>query len=87
MFRMDAIDKAAAAVGSATELAVRIGVAQSAISNWKARGKVPAEHCIAIERETHGTVTVEDLRPDLDWAVIRGKPAAAPEAPAEEHVT
>lgn len=30
---------------------------------------------IAIERESGGRVTVEDLRPDVDWAVIRGRPA------------
>lgn len=30
---------------------------------------------IAIERETGGAVTVEELRPDIDWQVIRGKPA------------
>lgn len=34
---------------------------------------------IAIERETKGVVTVEELRPDVDWAVIRGKPAATAE--------
>lgn len=35
---------------------------------------------IAIERESLGRVTVEKLRPDVDWAVIRGKPAARQEA-------
>lgn len=29
---------------------------------------------IAIERETNGTVRVEDLRPDVDWSVIRARP-------------
>lgn len=28
--------------------------------------------CIAVERETDRQVTVEDLRPDVDWAVLRG---------------
>lgn len=27
--------------------------------------------CINIERETHGAVTCEELRPDVDWAVLR----------------
>lgn len=27
---------------------------------------------IAIERESGGQIRVEDLRPDVDWAVIRG---------------
>lgn len=28
---------------------------------------------IAIERESLGSVLVEELRPDVDWAVIRGR--------------
>lgn len=32
---------------------------------------VPAEHCPAIERATNGQVRCEDLRPDVDWAVLR----------------
>lgn len=28
--------------------------------------------CIAIERESHGAVRCEDLRPDVDWAYLRG---------------
>jgi DNA-binding transcriptional regulator YdaS (Cro superfamily) len=69
------LDRACELVGSSTALAERIGSVQSAISNWRARGRVPVEACIAIERETAGAVTVEELRPDIDWAVIRGKPA------------
>jgi DNA-binding transcriptional regulator YdaS (Cro superfamily) len=71
----DALDRACEIAGSATSLAARIGTVQSSISNWRARGRVPAEWCVAIERETAGAVTVEELRPDVDWAVIRGKPA------------
>ena len=33
--------------------------------------KTPAERCPAIERETSGMVTCEELRPDIDWAVLR----------------
>lgn len=32
---------------------------------------VPAERCPAIERATNGQVRCEDLRPDVDWAVLR----------------
>lgn len=32
----------------------------------------PAEYCPAIERATGGQVLCEDLRPDVDWAVLRG---------------
>jgi DNA-binding transcriptional regulator YdaS (Cro superfamily) len=28
--------------------------------------------CINIERESQGKVTCEDLRPDVDWAYLRG---------------
>lgn len=40
------------------------------VGNWRHRG-VPAEYCPAIERATRGTVRCEDLRPDIDWAVLR----------------
>jgi DNA-binding transcriptional regulator YdaS (Cro superfamily) len=32
---------------------------------------VPAAHCPSIERATKGAVRCEDLRPDVDWAVLR----------------
>lgn len=31
----------------------------------------PAEYCPALERATRGAVRCEDLRPDVDWAVLR----------------
>lgn len=34
-----------------------------------------AELAICIERESHGAVTVEELRPDVDWEVIRSSRA------------
>ena len=35
--------------------------------------KMGVELCIAIQRESHGAVTVEDLRPDVDWGFLREK--------------
>jgi DNA-binding transcriptional regulator YdaS (Cro superfamily) len=29
---------------------------------------------IALERESGGAVTCEELRPDVDWSVLRGRP-------------
>lgn len=55
--------------GSSRELARRIGVSQSAPGNWIMRGRVPAEHCPAIERETG--VRCELIRPDVPWGVLR----------------
>jgi DNA-binding transcriptional regulator YdaS (Cro superfamily) len=57
---------------------------------WKARGKVPADHCPEIERLTKRAVTCEELRPDVNWGVLRrandGEPNPAPsdQPPANE---
>lgn len=66
---MDALLKAVEVVGGVSRLAEMVGVSSSAPSMWKARGRVPVEHCAAIERATAGAVTRRDLRPD-DWAAI-----------------
>jgi len=64
------IESAIHHAGGVTRLAFAIGVTQSAISNWKARGTMPnAVYCTAIERATNGLVTRRDLRPQ-DWYLI-----------------
>jgi DNA-binding transcriptional regulator YdaS (Cro superfamily) len=90
---MTALQKAIEAAGGQTALAKSIGVVQQLVWNWlnRSEGRVPAEHCIAIERATGGAVRCEDLRPDIEWGVLRGtlpqgRPTtdvAAP-APAEQ---
>jgi DNA-binding transcriptional regulator YdaS (Cro superfamily) len=64
-----ALDRAVQAAGGFGALAGRIGVAASAPSMWRQRGRVPAEHCPAIERETG--IRCEALRPDVPWEVLR----------------
>ena len=56
----------------AIDLARDIGVSSALISQW-ANGvrRVPAERCPQIERATAGAVRCEDLRPDIDWAILR----------------
>lgn len=77
------IDIASDIVGSQVALASALGVSKGAVSQWKDdERRVPAEHCPAIERATRGAVRCEDLRPDIDWAVLREQ--AAPLIPAEE---
>jgi len=72
------IDEAAEIVGSQTALALALGVSKGAVPQWKDEGRrVPAEHCPAIERLTNGKVRCEQLRPDIDWAVLRGEVKAA----------
>lgn len=62
---MEALKKAADAVGGVTKLARAIGVSQGAVSNWFARGQVPADKCRAIEVATDGAISRHDLRPDI----------------------
>jgi DNA-binding transcriptional regulator YdaS (Cro superfamily) len=56
--------------GTISELARLIGVKRSVPGNWISRGRVPAEYCPAIERETG--VRCELIRPDVPWGVLRG---------------
>lgn len=78
---MNALERSIEALGSTSALAAAIGVASSLPSMWKSRGRVPAEHCPAIERATGGAVRCEELRPDVDWSVLRTP--ANPTTPAE----
>ena len=74
-----ALNEAISIAGSQRALADRItkpglNVGQSTVSNWIARGVVPADYCPAIERETG--VKCERLCPATDWVVLRKKRAA-----------
>jgi DNA-binding transcriptional regulator YdaS (Cro superfamily) len=58
--------------GAASKLALSINTHQSLVSTWAAgRRRVPASRCPDIERATGGAVTCEELRPDVDWSVLR----------------
>lgn len=67
---------------SQVELARKLGVTSGAVSQW-ANGttKVAAERCPAIEQATGGLVRCEDLRPDVQWSVLRNTPAFAAAVP------
>lgn len=69
---MDALTKAIATQGTVQAFARALGLAQSTPCMWKMRGKIPAEHCPDIEAATG--VPCEELRPDVAWHVLRGKP-------------
>ncbi|MYM37244.1 Cro/Cl family transcriptional regulator [Duganella sp. FT94W] len=67
------LDKVAAHIGSYAELALQLGVTKGAVGQWKLPGRrVPAEHCPTIEKLVDGIVRCEELRPDVDWAYLRG---------------
>jgi DNA-binding transcriptional regulator YdaS (Cro superfamily) len=58
-------------------LAQALGVSKAAVSQWRTGDRqVPAERCPQIERVTAGRVRCEQLRPDVEWHVIRGTAAA-----------
>lgn len=68
---MDHLLRAYKIIGTQAALAKAIGVVPQVVNNWQRRGNIPAEYCPAIERATAGQVKCEDLRPDVDWSVLR----------------
>jgi DNA-binding transcriptional regulator YdaS (Cro superfamily) len=66
-----ALNSAISILGSPAALAAAIGVSPQVVTNWRARERVPAEYCPAIEKATKGAVTCESLRHDVDWAYLR----------------
>lgn len=77
---MQAITQAASAVGGQAQLARLLGVTPPTVNQWiSGTRQVPAERCPAIERATNGAVRCEELRPDVDWSVLRGVQAEAVE--------
>jgi len=69
--------------GSALHLAGQIGAFSSDMSSWtQGKRPVPAERCPQIEAATNGLVRCEDLRPDVQWSVLRS--TAQPSAPSHQ---
>ena len=68
---MDALIKAIEIAGGQSALARAIGGSAQTVNNWIKRQSIPAEHCPSIERATNGVVRCEDLRPDVEWSVLR----------------
>lgn len=56
--------------GGTVRFARLVGATPQQVTNWLAR-KVPAEWCPTIESATSGRIRCEDLRPDIDWVVLR----------------
>ena len=67
---MNQIQRAIEIVGSATKLAMILGVTPQAVAFWRdGKRRLPIEACPAIEHATRGAVTRRDLRP-ADWHEI-----------------
>ncbi|WP_315710006.1 helix-turn-helix domain-containing protein [Brenneria uluponensis] len=60
-------------VGGQASLARSLGLSSPTINQWVMGVRpIPADRCPAIEKITAGAVTCEELRPDVDWAYLRG---------------
>lgn len=62
---MDALEHVVEVLGSQEALASALKIRSPSISEWRKRGRVPAERCLEIERLVDGQVTRYDLRPDV----------------------
>ena len=70
--RTDHLQRFIDTAGSLRAAAEILGVrSYQVVQQWRLT-RVPAEYCPAIERATQGAVRCEDLRPDVDWGVLRG---------------
>ena len=59
--------------GNASRLARSIGVSLSYFSQMASGYRpISPERAISIEKATTGAVRCEDMRPDIDWAYLRG---------------
>lgn len=60
---MPPLDAAIKAAGTQQALAEALGIRSASISEWKTRGRIPAERVLDVERVTG--VSRHDLRPDI----------------------
>lgn len=64
------LDEAIGLAGGITKMSRDLGLkSHMVVHHWKSN-RVPAEHCPDIEALTG--VSCERLRPDVNWAVLRG---------------
>lgn len=60
-------------IGNQAKLARLLKLKPPTVNQWVTGVRqVPAEQCPEIEKATDGAVTCEELRPDVDWAYLRG---------------
>ena len=69
---MEPIARAVEILGGPTKVALILGVTPQAVWFWRdGHRRLPAEYCPPIEKATDRVVRCEDLRPDVDWGVVR----------------
>lgn len=73
--------------GRASTLATDLKVPPELVSQWRNNVRpVPVVRCPAIAQATKGLVRCEDLRPDVDWAFLRGTAAPQTDTPTTQEV-
>lgn len=76
------LQKAVDILGGISATARALGVTPQAVRFWLAGDrKLPAERALDLERLTAGRVRVEQLRPDVDWSVVRDRAKRSRTAP------
>ena len=66
-------------LGGTNAVAKIAGVRPPTASQWlHGIRRVPLERCLLIEAATDGQVARKDLRPDINWDLLSGRPAKAP---------
>lgn len=60
--------------GSQVELAKALNVSKSQVWQWLNNiNSISLEKIIMLEEKTNGFIRCEDLRPDINWSVLRSK--------------
>ncbi|AEP36202.1 transcriptional regulator [Taylorella asinigenitalis] len=58
--------------GRSKRLIEGLGISRVSLWQWKNEHvKISIERCLEIEKFTAGKVTCEELRPELDWVLIK----------------
>ncbi|WP_424404778.1 transcriptional regulator [Pasteurella sp. PK-2025] len=69
----EAIRKAIEYCKGQDRLAKACGVKQQSVAKWLKGAKMDTKYIERIIKATNGKVTAEEIRPDVDWAVIKGE--------------
>lgn len=63
------------AAGGAAAIAEDRQIGVTAVTNWPLRSVIPAVYCPTLERLTNGQYRCEQMRPDVEWEVLRKDPS------------
>lgn len=66
-----AIEKTIDICGGQSATAKVCNVSQAAVNKWAKGGKMDVKYIPAIIQATNGEVKPKDLRPDVDWEIIK----------------